>query len=107
MNKKLMAVAVAGVFAAPAAFAQVTVSGKLGIQLTNVSISNLNAARVAGANSSTMFVNDNASILRIGAREDLGGGLEAFGQYEIRPNLDGSNAGAAGSLPVGSQTGVS
>ena len=53
MNKKLMAVAVAGVFAAPAAFAQVTVSGKLGIQLTNMSIGNLNPARVAGANSST------------------------------------------------------
>ena len=67
MNKKLMAVAVAGVFAAPAAFAQVTVSGKLGIQLTNMSISNLNAARVDGANSSTLMVNDNASILRIGA----------------------------------------
>ena len=107
MNKKLMAVAVAGVFAAPAAFAQVTVSGKLGIQLTNMSIGNLNAARVAGANSSTTIVNDNASILRIGAQEDLGGGLQAFGQYEFRPNLDGSNTGVTTSLPVGSTTGVS
>ena len=115
MNKKLMAVAVAGAFAVPTlAVAQVTVSGKLGIQLTNVKISDFTAARTLAAtpNSST-FVNDNASIIRIGAREDLGGGMEAFGQYEIRPNLDGSTgtgtAGAsnAGALPVGSATGVS
>ena len=42
--------------------------------------------------------------IRIGARESLGGGLEAFGQYEIRPNLDGSNTGVTTSLPVGSTT---
>jgi len=113
MNKKLMAVAVAGAFAVPTlAVAQVTVSGKLGIQLTNVKISDAAAGR-AGAPSSSSFVNDNASIIRIGAREDLGGGMEAFGQYEIRPNLDGSagtgTAGASnsGALPVGSATGVS
>jgi len=114
MNKKLMAVAVAGAFAVPTlAVAQVTVSGKLGIQLTNVKISDGIAATRAGAPSSSTFVNDNASIIRIGAREDLGGGMEAFGQYEIRPNLDGSagtgvaGASNAGALPVGSMTGVS
>ena len=113
MNKKLMAVAVAGAFAVPTlAVAQVTVSGKLGIQLTNVKISDAAAGR-AGAPSSSSFVNDNASIIRIGAREDLGGGMEAFGQYEIRPNLDSSTgtgtagASVAGALPVGSTTGVS
>jgi len=115
MNKKLMAVAVAGAFAVPTlAVAQVTVSGKLGIQLTNVKITDFTAARTAAATpGSSTFVNDNASIIRIGAREDLGGGMEAFGQYEIRPNLDGSagtgTAGASnsGALPVGSATGVS
>ena len=113
MNKKLMAVAVAGAFAVPTlAVAQVTVSGKLGIQLTNVKISDAAAGR-AGSPSSSSFVNDNASIIRIGAREDLGGGMEAFGQYEIRPNLDSSTgtgtagASVAGALPVGSTTGVS
>jgi len=113
MNKKLMAVAVAGAFAVPTlAVAQVTVSGKLGIQLTNFKLSNALPAR-AGTTSSSTFVNDNASIIRIGAREDLGDGMEAFGQYEIRPNLDGSNGtgtaggSVAGALPVGSQTGVS
>jgi len=115
MNKKLMAVAVAGAFAVPTmAVAQVTVSGKLGIQVTNVKISDFTAARTAaGTPNSSTFVNDNASIIRIGARENLGAGMEAFGQYEIRPNLDSSQgtgtAGAsnAGALPVGSATGVS
>ena len=113
MNKKLMAVAVAGAFAVPTlAVAQVTVSGKLGIQLTNVKISDLAAARAAGTPSSTTMVNDNASIIRFGARENLGGGLEAIGQYEIRPLVDSSvgtgTAGASnsGALPVGSATGV-
>jgi len=114
MKRKLMAVAVAGAFAVPTmAVAQVTVSGKLGIQVTNVKISDFTAARTAaGTPNSSTFVNDNASIIRIGARENLGAGLEAFGQYEIRPNLDSSQgtgtAGAsnAGALPVGSGTGV-
>jgi len=107
MNKKLIAVAVAGVFAVPGiALAQVTVSGKLGIQLSNMRIGDALPAR-ANLNKSETFVNDNASIIRISAREDLGGGLQAYGQYEFRPLMDGNSTGAAGALPVGSATGVS
>jgi len=107
MNKKLIAVAVAGAFAVPGiALAQVTVSGKLGIQLSNMRLTETAVARAA-LNKSETFVNDNATILRISAREDLGGGMEAYGQYEIRPVMDGNTGGATGSLPVGSNTGVS
>jgi len=107
MNKKLIAVAVAGAFAVPGvALAQVTVSGKFGIQLSNMRLTETAVARAA-LNKSETFVNDNASIIRISARESLGGGMEAYGQYEIRPLMDGNSTPAAGSLPVGSQTGVS
>ena len=107
MNKKLIAVAVAGAFAVPGvALAQVTVSGKLGIQLSNMKLSETLPARAA-LNKSETFMNDNASIIRIGAREDLGGGMEAYGQYEFRPLMDGNSTGIAGALPVGSATGVS
>jgi predicted porin len=106
MNKKLMAVAVAGAFAVPGiASAQVTVSGKMGIQLSNIKIGDALPAR-AGLNKSETFMNDNASIIRIGAREDLGGGMEAFGQYEFRPVMDGNSTGPAGSMQAGSPTGV-
>ena len=72
MNRKLIAIAVAGAFAVPGvAMAQVTVSGKLGIQLSNMRISDALPAR-AGLNTSETFMNDNASIIRIAARESLG-----------------------------------
>ena len=106
MNKKLIAVAVAGAFGVPSiAAAQVTVSGKFGIQLTNVKIGDALPARGAFHKSST-FVNDNASIIRFAAREDLGGGLEAFGQYELRPLMENGSGVTAGVLDVGSKTGI-
>ena len=107
MKRKLMAVAVAGAFAVPGiALAQVTVSGKMGIQLSNIKIGDALPAR-AGLNKSETFMNDNASIIRIGAREDLGAGMEAYGQYEFRPLMDGNSTGPAGTMQAGSPTGVS
>ena len=107
MNRKLMAIAVAGAFAVPGVVsAQVTVSGKLGIQLSNIRLTETLPARAA-LNKSETFMNDNASIIRISARENLGGGMEAYGQYEFRPLMDGNSTGVAGALPVGSATGVS
>jgi len=107
MKRKLIAVAVAGAFAAPGiASAQVTISGKLGIVLNNIKISDELPAR-AGLHKSQTYMNDNASIIRIGARESLGGGLEAFGQYEFRPLMDGNSTGPAGTVQSGSATPVS
>jgi len=104
MNKKVMAVAVAGALALPGvALAQVTISGGLRASVYQQSVSNTgndatNARSVAGIapNKSEWRVGDNVTQIIFGMREDLGGGLTAVGRYEWRPTLDG--AGINGGL---------
>lgn len=104
MKQKLMAVAVAGAFAVPgAALAQVTISGKFGVTLSSNKISNVSAARAAGVNTSSLGLHDNTSIIQFAAQENLGGGLTAIGQYQLRPLLDG-NAPVANAVNTGSTT---
>jgi predicted porin len=107
MKHKLIAAAVAGAFVLPGvALAQVTLSGKFGAHLVNAKITNPSAARVAaGTNNSSTFLADNTSIIRFAAQENLGGGLTAIGQYEIRPLIDGG-APTGGAVPVGSTSPV-
>lgn len=116
MNKKVMAVAVAGALALPAAaMAQVTISGGFRMGLSNHSISNVNtaaapAARFGGAagiqsNTSEWRAGDNVSQIIFQAREDLGGGLTAVGRFEWRPILDG-NGNAGGQLAAGTGNGT-
>jgi len=122
MNKKVMAVAVAGALALPGvALAQVTISGGFRMSLSQhsignvVSFANLPAAALGGptattaalggtgrynaagtqANTSETRVSDNVSQIIFAATEDLGGGLKAVGRYEWRPTIDGAgnNAG--------------
>jgi predicted porin len=91
MNKKLLAVAVAGALAAPGvALAQssVTISGTMKMSVENVKIGNLSAARPAGANSSYTRLADDSSRIIFSVVEDLGGGLSAIGQYDIRIKMD-------------------
>jgi len=108
MNKKLLAIAVAGALAAPGlAFAQatsVTISGVLKVGVDNLNISNPGAAR-AGKNTSEMRVTDNSSRILLNMVEDLGNGLAAIGQVDLRFSTDiGSNATAASSSTVGATT---
>jgi predicted porin len=86
MNKKLIAVAVAGMFAAPAAFAQssVTISGLFKGGIENVKYGNFTRA---GNNSATSVVDDSSRIV-FNVVEDLGGGLQAIGQYDLRIRPD-------------------
>lgn len=114
MNKKVMAVAVAGALALPAAaMAQVTISGGFRMSLSQHSITGTTpAGAVANAatgrinaaggtsNTSEMRFSDNVSQIIFQAREDLGGGLTAIGRYEWRPTLDGTNA-ASGTIANG------
>jgi predicted porin len=89
MNKKLIALAVAGATLAPAAMAQtanpVTLYGRIYVLFENVKADGGTAAPVSSRNR----VNNNGSSL-IGFRgtEDLGGGLKAFFQAEteFRPD---------------------
>src|SRR5690349_10647315 len=90
MNKRLLAVAVAGALAAPAAaFAQssVTISGlfKGGFEGSKLGNS-------GKANNSQSGVVDDSSRLIFNVVEDLGGGLQAIGQYDLRLKLDDNQA---------------
>ena len=83
MNKKLIALAIAGACVAPAAMAQtanpVTLYGRVYVTLESVE---------AKANGSTAAVarrtrvSDQSSLLGVRGTEDLGGGLKAFFQLE-------------------------
>jgi predicted porin len=87
MNKKLMAVAVAGLFAAPAvALAQssVTISGLLKGGYETMKYSNYTRT----GNSSMNGVVDDSSRIIFNVTEDLGGGLAAIGQADMRIKPD-------------------
>jgi len=83
MKKTLVALAA---LAATGAYAQVTISGYLGASYDNFSIANASAGRTT--NLSEDRVSDHSSRIIFGMREDLGGGLAAIGQYDMRFNLD-------------------
>jgi predicted porin len=102
MNKKLLAVAVAGALAAPGvALAQassVTISGFFKVGLESISYSGSPATRL---NSSQMRVVDNSSRILFNSVEDLGNGLAAVGQLDVRFAPDQAGA-APTSNPIGS-----
>jgi len=88
MNKKLMAVAVAGALAAPVAMAQsnVTISGRMSLGVDSYS------AKGATSNSSDLTARnrvwDNGSRVIIQGNEDLGNGLKAIFYTETGFNAD-------------------
>ena len=108
MNKKLLAVAIAGVLAAPLAQAQtanVTLYGRLNLS-TQVIINAKQDASGGGLKENLYQVNSNSSRLGVRGTESLGGGLNAIFQAEER--FDATNAGAvslAGDSFVGLQGG--
>src|SRR5258706_3543511 len=81
MNKKLIAVAVAGACVAPAAMAQtanpVTLYGRVHVTFESVEQSGPTAATTLVRRNR---VSDQASLLGVRGTEDLGGGLKAFFQ---------------------------
>lgn len=96
MQKKLLAVAVAGVLAAPGlAMAQsaVTISGVFKVGFQNYSVGNAAAAR-AGLNTSEWAVVDNSSRMIFNVTEDLGSGMQAIGQVDMRFGMDDTTAAA-------------
>lgn len=85
MNKKLLALAVASVLAAPAtALAQVTISGTFKVGIDQFKLNN--SARTGNKNE--MRVTDNSSRIIFSVSEDLGGGLAAIGQWDVRAPMD-------------------
>lgn len=90
MNKKLMAVAVAGALAVPAvAFAQsnVRISGRAQLSFSNVKATGATAGSSKDLKSRNR-VDDNSSRIRFAGTEDLGGGLRAIFRMEAGVNMD-------------------
>ncbi len=84
MNKKLIALAVAAVFSAPAAMADVMVYGNIHMDIR---------ANDEGNSTQNTTVNNNGSSLGFKGTEDLGNGLKTIFQYEmIYSGLDDSTA---------------
>ncbi len=103
MNKKLLAVAVAGALAAPGfALAQssVTISGIFKTSLENLKIQQAAAARVGGRTTENRLSDDSSRII-FNVVEDLGGGLQAIGQIDMRFNLETGALAASGNDHVG------
>ncbi len=102
MNKKLLAVAVAGALALPGvALAQssVTISGFLKMGIDNVKLSN-----TAKNPSSESRVQDDSSRIIFNVREDLGGGLAAIAQIDWRVTPDTGTDAISGNNHVGLQS---
>jgi len=102
MQKKLIAAALAGLLAAPA-FAQsnVTISG--------IFRGSFDRHTLTGTGNDTMTrVSDQSSAIVFRTTEDLGGGLQAFGQLDVRFLVDGGAAGggisSAGNTQMGLQS---
>ncbi|HEY7902476.1 MAG TPA: porin [Casimicrobiaceae bacterium] len=90
MNKKLVAVAVAGVLAAPLAAqaqtANVTLYGRL-----NLTAELVNAEQSDGSKGNYFQVSSNSSRLGVRGTESLGGGLNAI--FQIESNVSGDTGG--------------
>jgi predicted porin len=107
MNKKLLAVAVAGVLAAPLAQAQtanVTLYGRLNLDaevIINAKQDNTSGipgtgTPAAGSKQNVYRVSSNSSRLGVKGTESLGGGLNAIFQIESSINADASGGTLAG-----------
>lgn len=83
MNKKLIAVAVAGIVAAPAAYADISAYGRIqnSIQITD------------DGTDETQNVNANASRFGFKGSGDIGNGMTAFARYEFQTNTDADKGG--------------
>ena len=94
MNKKLIALALAGAFVAPVAMAQtanpVTLYGRVHLTFDYVE------SKGTGGVPARTRITDQASLLGVRGSEDLGGGLKAFFQLETAFAPDQTGGAFAG-----------
>ena len=91
MQKKLIALAVAAAFSAPAFAdnANVTIYGKVNLALDSINSNQTGAV-------AKMRINSNASRFGVKGNEDLGEGLKAIYQFEVQMDGDGSGGNGLG-----------
>lgn len=99
MNKKLVALAVATAFSAPAFAdnANITMYGKAFLTIDSAS---------NNKSTTALRVNTNASRFGIKGDEDLGDGLKGFYQFEVQMDADGSGGNGMGNGTRNSGAGV-
>ena len=91
MQKKLIALAVAAAFSAPAFAdnANISVYGKVNLTLDSINSNQTGAV-------SKMRINSNASRFGVKGSEDIGDGLKAIYQFEVQMDGDGSGKNGLG-----------
>jgi len=91
MKKSLIAVAVAGLFAAPAAMAEVTLSGAINL---GIEIAKSSASGPASSLTRTLL-NSNYSHIDLESVDDIGGGNKVIFHYQmqVNPQTTGLNGG--------------
>ncbi len=99
MQKKLIALAIAGLSSAAFAQSNVTISGQMKVHFDSVSAGGCAGVACANLNSRTR-VTDNNSNIRFSGEESLGGGNAAFFQIESAIGTE-NNTGTAGAAAAG------
>jgi predicted porin len=98
MKKSLIAAAVAGVFAAPAAMADVTISGAINVGVAFINSGSGTAAPGGGAavgSMSTTSLANNYSNINISSTDDIGNGNKIILNYQMQTNV-----GSLGDTPT-------
>jgi len=99
MQKKLIALAIAGLSSAAFAQSNVTISGQMKLHFDSVSAGGCSGVGCTNLNSRTR-VSDNNSNIRFSGEESLGGGNAAFFQIESAIGTD-NNVGTTGAATAG------
>jgi len=93
MKKSLIAVAVAGVFAAPAAMADVTISGAINL---GIEIAKSSGSTAGGASLTRNLLNRNYSNINISSTDDIGNGNKVIFNYQMVVDPASTIQGTAG-----------
>ena len=102
-NKQLIAAVVGGMLAAPAAFAQITISGTVKDGFEMYKLGAGNAAAPAASYHYEPRVSDQSSRIIFSGTQDLGGGLRAWFQLDSRFQSD---VGGSTQTNTGATTGI-
>ena len=101
MQKKVIAAVIGGLLIAPAAFADVTISGRLSTGFDMYKLGAGDAAAPAASYSAEQRISDQSSSLVFSGSEDLGGGMSAWFRIDNRFSFPDAGFSASGNTMVG------